>query len=276
MKNARTYRRILAILSISSTLLVLAFLLYDEVSLYAMILVCGVMLLVLFATSRLAKRLRCHRNYLEYRLYAEGLRVQSFLRLAGSNVKAADLLPWSWQVNVPWTKQKLDEIMKDAEPQIFRSIPDTWIISQKEYHEAAFVRTSAKAKKNDRIMKTALILTILTYIAALVFEIFHGGLFSGVVRGAPLMIDTARTVLKILMGTLSCATLFAGNYYGKLSLDETMADHQRMISLYEHMAQRLSSEDSAEEILTDLAREALIENSNWYAYQCNNKPDISF
>lgn len=110
MRNAEKYRRILLALSVAGTLLAVAFLLYDEINLYGLILACGVLLLTLFIINGLAKRLHCHRNYLEYRLLAEGARVQYFLCKAKSRQTAADLLPWSWCFNVPWTEPVLREL----------------------------------------------------------------------------------------------------------------------------------------------------------------------
>ena len=110
MRNAEKYRRILLALSVAGTLLAVAFLLYDEINLYGLILACGVLLLTLFIINGLAKQLNCHRKYLEYRLLAEGARVQYFLRKAKSRQNAADLLPWSWRFNVPWTEPVLREL----------------------------------------------------------------------------------------------------------------------------------------------------------------------
>ena len=109
LQSAERYRRTLLAMSTVGTLLAIAFLLYDEVYLSGMIIACGVLVLVLFYMNRQAVRLQCHKNYLEYRLLAEGARVQFFLYKAGIRINVADLLPWSWQFNVPWTAEVLRE-----------------------------------------------------------------------------------------------------------------------------------------------------------------------
>ena len=275
LRNAEKYRKILAALSVLATLVAMAFLLYDEVYLQWMILICGALLLILFRIGRLAERLQCHRNYLEHRLYAEALRVQGFLRSAGLTANAADLLPWAWRMNVAWTEEKLRQIPTDTDPCGRQPVLDMWVRAQKDYHREALARTKLRLGRNDRIVKIALAAAVLTYVAAVVFEIVCSGLITGIVRCTPETLDVSRTVLKVLMGSLSCATLFAGNYYGKLSLEETAGDHRRMIALYEHAEAQILERGETEELLLELARESLGENSSWYAYQSKNRPDIS-
>lgn len=293
MQNAEKYRRILLALSVAGTLLAVAFLLYDEINLYGLILACGVLLLTLFIINGLAKRLHCHRNYLEYRLLAEGARVQYFLCKAKSRQTAADLLPWSWRFNVPWTEPVLRELGKPAgagmdeeaqqrylpgesaaeEPQY--RILDVWVRGQAQYHREALVMTEARIRRNDRISNLALLLALATYAAALVFEISAGGLFSGHVLLGQGQMEAIRVILKVAMGSFSAMTLFAGNYYGKLSLEETAQDHRRMAALYEKTEEEILRNGETEDLITRLAREELSENSSWYAYQCKNRPDIS-
>ena len=276
LRNAEKYRRILLALSVAGTLLAIAFLLYDEVYWYGMVLACGVLLLVLFLISRMARRLNCHRKYLEYRLLAEGARVQYFLYKAGIGKNAAELLPWPWQFNVPWTKTMLEEIARESgeDRPAGQSVLDIWIRDQKNYHEKALARTEAGIRRDNRIARTALLLAVMTYAAALVFEITAGGLFSGRVLLSADKMELIRVILKVSMGSFSAMTLFTGSYYGKLSLEDTAQDHRRMTALYGKTEAEILENGETEELLIRLAREELSENSNWYAYQSKNRPDI--
>ena len=123
--------------------------------------------------------------------------------------------------------------------------------------------------------KTALALALATYAAALIFEISAGGLFSGDMRLPAEQVDIIRVILKVAMGSFSAMTLFAGNYYGKLSLEDTAQDHRRMAALYRKTEQEILQNGETEELLLKLAREELSENSSWYAYQSKNTPDVS-
>ncbi len=275
VRNAAIHRRTVAALSVTATLLTMAFLLYDEVYLSWMIMVSIFMLAALFAINLIANRLRSHRKYLEYRILAEGLRVQIYLRGAGMRDETARMMPWSLQRSTPWVRTALAVLSGGEEPPAKQSVRELWIEDQKGYHEKALEKNLAQGRSNDRIVRTALAFMIMTYAATLVFELIWGGMFSGDVRLAPEQLDFCRMILKVLMGTLSAATLFAGNYYGRLSLDESAADHRRMIELYDLALQRIQREGETEKLLEQLAREELGENSSWYAYQSMNRPQVS-
>jgi hypothetical protein len=67
---AGQYRRLLAAFAVVSTIITIAFLLYDEAELHWMIVVCGLMLLLAWLLQRRGTRLASHRCYLEYRMLA--------------------------------------------------------------------------------------------------------------------------------------------------------------------------------------------------------------
>ena len=150
-----------------------------------------------------------------------------------------------------------------------------WILDQKTYHRNALKKTLQAQETNERIERIALIAAIISYIAALIFEIVMAGLLGAVPRMSPERIELFRTVLKIVLGGLSAGTLFAGNYYGKLSLTQNAEDHKKMAALFEEAECSIGYEGETREILERLAQEALGENSAWYAFQSMNEPDIS-
>ena len=91
-------------------------------------------------------------------------------------------------------------------------------------------------------------------------------------------VDTAnvyRTILKIVLGSLAAITIFTGGYYGKLSLDNVIEDHARMIGLYTYAQDEIKRCGETPEIIMSLAREFISENSTWYAYQSKNAPEAS-
>ena len=47
-----------------------------------------------------------------------------------------------------------------------------------------------------------------------------------------------------------------------------------MISLYAKIERKIAKKGETPEIIIELAREFLIENSAWYAYQSKNKPEL--
>ena len=271
---AKVYRRSLALLAAASTILTLAFLLYDEAEAIWMIFVCGAMLAGAWFCKWYASRSACHRRYIEYRALAECCRVQAFLRYAGSPLQAADLFSWTQQEETAWILNALRILTIGLPPKETRDIRECWVGDQERYHKKAAVDTRHKSEGSDRVVKIALIVSVTLYFAALFFELSAGGMLTRPFLhvGDP---EHYRTFLKIAMGGLSAATLFISNYYGRMSLPRKLSDHDKMARFYARMGEQLTLSGQTEALLSLLAREELIENGNWCSYQRDNSPDIS-
>ncbi len=271
---AGRYRRVLALLAAASSALTFAFLLYDEAQAIWMILVCGLMLAAAWACQRYAVRSDCHRRYIEYRVLAECLRVQTYLRYAGSSVRAADLLSWTQQEETAWVLDALCALTIARESQSEHDIRLCWVEAQREYHQNAAQSAGHKLAVSDRTVRFALTLSVGLYLLGVGYELLCGGLiFHPAIRVAD--VELWRTALKILMGTISAVTLFTANYYGRLSLPRTLSDHQKMERFYAKMSSQLEKRGQTDKLLEVLAREELTENGNWCSYQRDNKPDIA-
>ena len=275
LRFAALYRRILSGLAAASTALTVAFLLYDEAEAIWMILVCGAMLLAAALLQRAARRTACHRRYIDYRVLAECLRVQLFLRYAGSRAEAAELMTWTQQEETGWIMDALCALAIGAEPGEAHDIRACWIADQRDYHGRAEKKAERSAAVSEKVVKTALLVSVGLYFAALLFELFCGGALLGRTPtvGNP---ESYRTALKIVLGSISAATLFIANFYGKLSLPRSLSDHVKMRRFYEKMLAQTALRGQTEALLRALAREELIENGNWCSYQRDNTPDISF
>ena len=273
MSYAEIYRRVLALLAVASALLTLAFLMYDEAQAVWMILVCGFMLLGAWFCQRYASRSDCHRRYLEFRALAECLRVQSFLRYAGSGVRAAELLSWTQQEETAWILDALCVMEIGEPPRAVHDIRVCWAEDQRQYHRSAGERSNRSLDRSERIVRFAMILSVALYLAAVLFELLCGGLiFRPSVTVAD--VEPVRTLLKLLLGSISAVTLFVANYYGRLSLPRILSDHRKMERFYAAISERLLRDGQSEELLEVLAREELIENGNWSSYQRDNKPEF--
>lgn len=268
--SADRYRRALALLAIFSTALAVAFLLYDEIDAGYMIFVCGAMLAAAWFCRYSAARTACHRRYVEYRVLAECLRVQINLRYAGSPLQVPDLMTWSQRKETAWIYDALGALTVGTLPGWERDIRACWVEDQRDYHRSAGVKDGRAARISSRTLSIALGVSMAIYLAALVLEI-----------AAPLSdLPTEKTglfrfIIKISLGAVSALTLFSANYYGRLSLPRKLSDHEKMAEFYETMSNRLEQNGQTEALLTELAREELIENGNWCSYQRDNKPEIS-
>jgi hypothetical protein len=118
-------------------------------------------------------------------------------------------------------------------------------------------------------------ISILVYAATLIYEFVFGGL---IIRPLLPLSDpeSGRTLIKIVLGTLSAGTLFMANYYGKMSLRRVTTDHGKMEKFFEKAADQLIRCGQKEHILEALAREELAENGNWCSYERDNAPELNF
>ena len=274
MRFAKQYRGMLAGLALTGTALTMAFLLYDEAELTWMILLCGAVILIAFLLLRRAGRTACHRRFIEYRVLAETLRVQLFLRFAGSGLQAQRVLPWTQKQETAWILCAVCALNAAPLPERREKVLDCWVKAQLDYHRQAGKRTAAKHKKQGRILGCAMVLSIIGYLFLLVYELTCGGLIFSPVY-PPADPERVRTVMKAVLGTLSAGTLFMASYYGKMSLSRVTGDHEKMTVFYQKAADRIVRCGENEQMLETLAREELTENGNWSSYQRDNAPELN-
>ena len=273
-KNAGRYRQILVVLAVTSAAIAMAFLLYDEAEAIGLILVIGLLLMLAWLCQRYAGRSDCLRRYIEYRVLAESLRVSIYLRYAGSGIRAENLLSWTQQAETAWILDALCALSVGCQSEREHDICTCWVEQQRAYHRAGEEKIRRENRLNTRVVQTALWVSILLYLLALLFELFCGGVLTDPLLPAE-NAEGWRTLLKIVLGSISAVTLFVANYYGRLSLSRVLSDHGKMERFFARMSERLQEEGQTDALLTTLAREELIENGNWSSYQRDNAPEIS-
>ena len=261
----RTYRGILAALAAASTAVAFTFLFYDAYGLVVGLLLCGLALGAEVLLSRRAKRLDCHRTFIEQRVLAEALRVQINLRYAGSGLHVGDLLTWTQLEETGWVRARVEELVGEAAPCATHDIRACWVEDQRNYHKKAIQRSEGDVVRSERIVRLAMWASAALYVCLIVFELAAGG------AGA----DLWRTVLKFLLGGASAATVFIANYYDKVSLDRVYSDHIKMERFFTRALAELDARGQTDAVLERIAREELIENGNWYSYQLEGTPDIA-
>ncbi|MBR6294092.1 MAG: hypothetical protein IKR54_05820 [Lachnospiraceae bacterium] len=274
VKGAKRHRITVGLIAVMATLLTMSFLLYDEANMHYLIVGCGVMIVGIYVINHLAKKRDFHRKYLEYRVLAEALRVQTALIEAGYYAETYEMLSWAQKLETPWISRALAAIcVYDPNTLSTTGSTDCWIDGQLAYHRRAVERAKAKSKANDRVVRVAIAITVAVYTAALVFEIFWAGTFGGSASLSEVDAEFVRTIFKLATGSLSAISLFAGSYYGKLSLDQWARDSERMVLLYEEAKTARETCRDLGELCVSLAREELSENMRWFAYQSVNGPD---
>ena len=273
MRFARQFRRFLSGLALAGTILTMAFLMYDDADLKPLILLCGAALCVALLLFRRAERTACHRRFIDYRALAEALRVQMFLRYAGSGMQAQRLMTWTQKQETSWVMCALCAVNAAPPPERKGNVLECWVKTQQDYYRHAGERAAVRLKKQSRMLGSGMAVSIIAYLILLVYELVFGGLLFTPVLNLKDP-EKVRTVIKIILGTISAGTLFMAGYYGKMSLTRVIGDYEKMEAFYQKAADRIVRCGENEQILETLAREELTENGNWSSYQRDNAPEM--
>ncbi|NLI54547.1 MAG: hypothetical protein GX417_09525 [Clostridiales bacterium] len=271
----------------AGALLVVAFLFYDEFEANLFLIAYGLIALTAFFMFLGTTRGRCHRKYIEYRLFAETLRVQLNLMASGLDVSAEDLMPWSQRTISPWIREAMNTLprIEQAMPEAPVDVRAVWIREQLNYQKRTHAKNQARLKRQSAISGSLLAFTILFFVAVLVLEFLFPA-WIGREIALPVWLCrlalthsdhffNARSIFKILLGIIPALTFVVSSYYGKLSLERKLRDGQRMIALYSEALEAYDNPltDKAR-LMTELAREELVETGDWLSYVSENRPDL--
>ncbi len=281
------YLHAIRYLSIFGAMLVLFFLLYDEMESNLFLILYGLLILFYVLTFVRIRKSQAHEKYLRYRMLSETLRVQFFLCAAGSNDNVADEFTWTQKQETAWIKQTISALLIGESAR--QSLPDEtinklWIEGQLSYHESAYRRSFGQQHIRETTANWVLAATFALFILVLVLEFtFDSAMTKTLFRKPfpPLMLYhsgqtvTLRNLMKILLGTVSAIAVFFTNYYGKLSLGRKSIDHNRMAHLYASAKEQYASQkNDYMSLFIALAREEIIEIGNWFSYSRENAPSF--
>lgn len=264
---ATQYRQLLKLLAVFGTGIAVCFLLYDELSFFGAIFACGLLLALIYLIRKYIFRKRLQKNFLEYRVLAELIRVQAYISYAGSPLDTSKLYTLSLKKQIPWVCKAVP-VLYYGEASAPHDISDVWLRNQRDYHLHAGKKSGIKLKKQDAVSKAALSLSLLIYVLAIVFEIFVKN------KMATGTASTIRTIIGLCLGSFSAAALFIGSYYGKQSVSRQNADNEKMAAFFESSLKKHELYGQTEEFLEDCAREEIIENANWFITMSENTPDF--
>lgn len=283
------YMRAMRWLSVFGVALVLGFLLYDELESNLFLPVSSVVIAAAVFLLARVRRQDIHANYLQYRVLAETLRAQFFLLASGVNRSIGDAFTWTQKNESVWVHKAVSGLMVGAAVSSAvegDAIKRVWIDDQLAYHERAALREVKKLRISAGATQAMLFASAVLFAALLVLEFWFERAMPAVIptdwlRPLLLMHEgqdvVVRGVLKIAFGVFSAVTLFFANYYGNLSLDRKVSDHQKMISLYRSARQKYQQQPHLrQQLYWELAREEIIETGNWFSYCLDNSPTLKF
>ncbi len=152
-------------------------------------------------------------------------------------------------------------------------LPDYKNNGQIGYHLKNIQAKREKIKRRDAVKTTAIVATALTYLALFVCE-----LIPAVDMTRPLLwVIDVRMLLKSVLSVFAAAAFLISYYYDKQSLDRILFDSYGMVGLYGMAIDRANEiyrtfdkrsdcDAALESLVRELAREHMVENSAWVAY----------
>lgn len=283
----KQYLKTIGYFSVFGVLLVLSFLLYDELECDIFLLCYGILIIVYFLAFMFARRSKAHTYYLQYRVLSEAMRVQFYLSATGSNENIGNSFTWTQKQDSTWVKEAVSASLIGVQdtPKIpINLIKEYWIDGQFEYHRKAMRRNHRKHRINENTAKGMLIASVMMFVIVFVLEFLFNTVITRPIIEEPLpaflmqhedQAFTLRSLLKIVLGGVSAITLFLSSYYGKLSLERKSLDHEKMASLYLSAKEQFERGNADnDQLFSELAREEIIENGNWFSYCRENSPSF--
>lgn len=257
-----------------------AFILYSELNandsfIYAFIgfLLLGVLI------ANIATRREWHRKYLDYRVLAEGLRVQFYRAIAGiqgaghtkfayDNFLRQRDMDLGWVRNVMRVAGTLsDSLPVDKESTGLRFAMDHWIGSPNSPGQLDYYQR--KAAQRSTISRTIGFLTLGCLWAGIALAIFLALFLQGIGSGM-------RDPLIALMGVLPLIAGIAEVYSQKKGDRELTKQYQFMAIVFRNARRRLdeaSSDSERREILLGLGDAALSEHAEWILVHRERQPE---
>lgn len=266
--NGDKYHRMLKLLAILGVIVAMSFLLYDEAMLLGMLMVLGASIVFMFISYRIADKSDYHNKYIDYRMLAECIRMQEHLDNIGSKLEVADYMNWSKRFDTPWIYKTMKVLAVFKKEGIKEDIKENWLLEQYNYHKNSISKTKELINRNNKIVNISLVVSIVMYIFTLVFEYY-------LAYKVTWNIEVTRAIIKTIVGGFSTASIFAANYYGKLSLQRIYEDHIRMTAFFEKAIEYVDKNGSNDYLIKEIIKEEISENTNWCSYEKDNEVNLT-
>jgi hypothetical protein len=271
--------RSLGLIYVLAVLTALAFLVYSELDGFdTMIFVfLGLLLTGSLVTSIAGKR-EWHRKYLEYRVLAEGLRVQYYWTVAGihgdghtkfayDNFLRQRDMELGWIRNVMRVAGVPGDTRKDDIDTVGMSfVVDHWIGQPEGGGQLAYYRRKARQRhKANRLTQKLTLVCLWSGIAAACALAFVAGNSS----------DAVKNQLIILMGILPLVAGVAEAYTQRKANRELSKQYQFMERVFSNAHRRINeagSDRERREVLLGLGEAALTEHAEWILTHREREP----
>ncbi len=284
----------LRLLSGIGLLLVVLFLLYDELESNLMLPLYILSFAVVCVLFLIASRKGYQNKYVDYRALAEGLKVQFYWSICDMNLNASEHYNFGQRDELTWVRYAITAYsLGDFSPRepmdlewSFTIVDTFWTKGQNRYFKKTAI---ARKKHHNRQESIVNILFVSSLVVILIVSLLEFG-FKGLM-GATVPVDSSlqgellthvkveaaseyqelfiRSIFKIILALIVAVMAFVNNYNSKLALSEQVRNYIVMGKLFEIAEDRLGTAlrennySRAKKILFELGREALVENAGW-------------
>ncbi|MBQ3394051.1 MAG: hypothetical protein IJG64_02735 [Oscillospiraceae bacterium] len=270
--------RYLSTMKMSSVLgvgIVLSLLFYNQIGLRTMLILYALLPLVSKYVVDKRKKEAYLKKYVDYRVLAEGARIQIMLLLSGLDRSVGYLYPWVVRDENEWIIKALmtgmDYVPDGMLPKRYELV-QKMIVDQYEYQKGALSKEGTDVAKTKKASNIVSYITYLNYALVFAAEFIDSSFTKTVLFTLGAYSVTVKNMFKITLGILSASAALMNNYYGKLSLSRKVEDHKKYINLYSEVLKRMEPDNN--ELIIEAAREELRENSAWRSYVKNNSPKV--
>lgn len=297
-KNQKKYNLFVLLLAIIGTIVACTFLIYDDASLPYMIFPCTVAIGLIIWLTLYGSKKAFHKKYIQYRAFAEALRIQFYTSLCLNENPAVtnvcNLYSWAQKVEMVWIDKAIQALAVISPTEELKTdlseVIEVWIgnnanpTGQLRYHNRKKSSNKKQAKKFERLSKGSQIFTITVYFIIFAVEIVACILKACNVdwfwEGAAFAHVSCRNVAAMILGIATCASLLFSSYWGKLSFDRKADDNEKMSKFYASAYERwqeakIHPKKEVESFIKEIAREEILENGIWCSYVNENRLEIN-
>lgn len=227
-------------------------------------------------------------KYLDYRVLAEGLRVQFFWKYMSSPENAYESYLRKYKGEIGWIAQAIRSASLSANIEKLRfsnsrdkcSVLETvsihWVEDQKTYFEGKVQKNKHESDKQERTTKRFFIAAFFLVLGLFFMKaiaLYQDGSLANIMNMEDIKEWGIYSVILVLVDT--CIAIGAGYqvYVEKRAFADEVKQYQRMESLFargKSIIAGLIKEnklDEVEQVLIEIGKEALVENGDWLMLQ---------
>ncbi|MGU5731460.1 hypothetical protein ACV1DR_21575 [Aeromonas jandaei] len=210
-------------------------------------------------------------QFIEWRVLAEGLRVQFFWGAAGLKHVASDYYRTNRLGDVDWISQSIRNLVMVTEPSPQSDVlwvKQAWVADQAKYFDKAKNRDLAKINQwNNAVFMTfgcAIVMTVFTLLAD-----FFG------------LDGLSLNIMVLISGMSFVISALAKAFMSQMGFEENVSRYERAAAIFKYAEQQIGralaqgNDSMAQELLKVLGWEALYENAAWLQMNRTNEFEVN-